>query len=134
MTGLALDASALVPYLLYRDLGPLVAERLARHQGRLHLPHLAVVETTSVIGRLARTNGLSDERARSALEDLRQFPARRWPAEPLLARVWQLRHNFTAYDAVYVALAESLGVALLTHDARLAAAVEQFAECAVEVV
>jgi len=38
---------------------------------------------------------------------------------PLLTRCWELRHNITMYDAAYVALAEVLGVVLLTSDVRL---------------
>ena len=45
-----------------------------------------------------------------------------YPFEPFLDRVWELRHNLTAYDAWYVALAESLGTDLVTADARLVAA------------
>jgi predicted nucleic acid-binding protein len=50
------------------------------------------------------------------------FPIRRYPHTALLDRIWALRHNLTAYDAAYVALAEALGAPLLTCDARLAAA------------
>lgn len=46
----------------------------------------------------------------------------RYPHEPLNDRVWELRENLTAYDATFVALAEALGVPLVTCDARLAAA------------
>ncbi len=42
--------------------------------------------------------------------------------EPLLGRVWALRGNLSAYDAVYVALAEALDTILLTWDRRLARA------------
>ena len=38
-----------------------------------------------------------------------------------LPRVWDLRNNLTAYDAIYVALAEVLDAPLLTRDKRLAA-------------
>ena len=38
--------------------------------------------------------------------------------QPLQARVFELRHNLTAYDAMYVALAETLGLPLLTDDAK----------------
>jgi predicted nucleic acid-binding protein len=38
----------------------------------------------------------------------------------LLPRVWQLRHNFSAYDAAYVGLAEKLRAPLITRDGRLA--------------
>ena len=42
--------------------------------------------------------------------------------ELLLGRVWELRQNLSAYDAVYVALAEALESRLVTCDARLARA------------
>ncbi|MDR2380562.1 MAG: type II toxin-antitoxin system VapC family toxin [Bifidobacteriaceae bacterium] len=71
---------------------------------------------------------------RAAVRDLRDFPARRWPTDGLLARVWALRANLTAYDAVYVALAEALGCVLLTHDNRLATAAKRFADCPVDVL
>ena len=60
--------------------------------------------------------------AAEALTDLADLPLNRYPHLPLLARVWQLRHNVTAYDAVYLALAEALRAPLLTRDARLASA------------
>jgi len=62
------------------------------------------------------------ERGREALADLADFPLRRYPHDFLLPRVWELRNNLTAYDAVYVALAEALGAPLLTRDRRIAAA------------
>ena len=48
------------------------------------------------------------------------LPARRLPHTPLLDRIWELRHNFTAYDAVYIALAEATGSVLYTCDEKLA--------------
>jgi hypothetical protein len=57
-----------------------------------------------------------------ALELLTRFPITRYSHEPLLARIWALRADLTAYDAAYVALAEALGATLLTRDERLAAA------------
>ena len=64
---------------------------------------------------------LTDERRGAlALADLADLPLRRAQHLPLLPRCWELRHNLTPYDAVYVALAEALEVALLTADARLA--------------
>jgi predicted nucleic acid-binding protein len=57
-----------------------------------------------------------------ALADLADLPLNRYPHEFLLPRVWDLRQNFTAYDAVSVALAETLDAPLLTCDRRLAAA------------
>ena len=60
--------------------------------------------------------------AEVALLDLRALDLERHAHEPLLERVWQLRQNLTACDAVYVALAEALEAPLLTCDARLARA------------
>lgn len=62
------------------------------------------------------------ERGRDALADLADFPLQRYPHDLLLPRVWELRNNLTAYDAVYIALAEALGAPLLTRDQRLAGA------------
>ena len=59
--------------------------------------------------------------ARMALADLADFPLHRYPHDVLLQRVWDLRNDFTAYDAMYVALAEALDAPLLTRDKRLAA-------------
>jgi predicted nucleic acid-binding protein len=41
---------------------------------------------------------------------------------PLVAGTWQLRNNFSMYDACYVALADTLHCALITGDARVARA------------
>jgi predicted nucleic acid-binding protein len=57
---------------------------------------------------------------RSSTGDL--LDVERYPHEPFLDRVWGLRNNVTAYDAVYVALAETLGELLVTGDRKLAGA------------
>lgn len=61
---------------------------------------------------------------RNLLDLLDAFPLHRHPHALFLSRVWDLRHNFTAYDAVYVALAEALDATLLTRDRHLATAAE----------
>lgn len=58
-------------------------------------------------------------RARDALTDYLRLPIVRYPGEPLLPRVWELRGRLTAYDATFVALAEALGVPLVTCDRKL---------------
>jgi predicted nucleic acid-binding protein len=131
---LVLDASVLAPYLVADGLGVRVAERLADDAGALHVPHLAIVEVVSCLRGLVRGGHLRGERAAMAGEDLAAFPAVRWPAEPLLPRIWGLRNNLTAYDATYVALTEALDAVLLTHDARLAAATAQLGTAAVEII
>jgi predicted nucleic acid-binding protein len=62
------------------------------------------------------------ELAAAALEDLAALDISRYEHEPLLSRVWELGENVTAYDAVYLALAELLDAPLLTLDGRLATA------------
>jgi predicted nucleic acid-binding protein len=75
--------------------------------------------------RYALAGDIDAERGRAALADLADFPVRRYPHTVLLPRVWELRSNFTAYDAIYVALAEALDASLLTRDQRLAAAAKR---------
>jgi predicted nucleic acid-binding protein len=65
-----------------------------------------------------RAKRLDERRSAQALTDLAALPLQRVPHLPLLARVWELRDNLSAYDASYVALAEALGTVLLTADGR----------------
>ena len=90
--------------------------------GGLTAPELVDVEVPAVLRRHVSAGLLSQERAEKALDDLGAMPIVRASHAPLLQRCWELRENVTPYDAVYVALAESLGVTLLTGDARLARA------------
>lgn len=46
----------------------------------------------------------------------------RYPHAPLGDRMWELRHNLSAYDAAFVALAELLAAPLVTCDGRMASA------------
>ena len=88
----------------------------------LHAPHLLDVEVTQVLRRYTQNTALTAQRAQEALDDLLDFPIERYPHAALLPRAWDLRDNLTAYDAVYVALAEALQTSLLTCDGRLARA------------
>lgn len=117
-----LDASVVVEYLLRSQRGRRVAERLADPDDVIHVPHLLSVDVIQVLRRLVINGELGHDRGEAAVTDLADLAAVRHPHEDLLPRVWQLRDNLTAYDAAYVALAESIGAPLLTSDARLAAA------------
>ncbi|KPF97402.1 twitching motility protein PilT [Rhodopseudomonas sp. AAP120] len=97
-------------------------DRLFTQPETLHAPHLLDVEVAHVLRRYAAIGEIDGERGRAALVDFADTPVQRYPHEVLLPRIWQLRHNLTAYDAAYVALAEALDVPLLTRDKRLAAA------------
>jgi predicted nucleic acid-binding protein len=95
---------------------------MAAHAYEVHIPHLCTIETTSALRSLLLASLITADRARSALDDLQDFAATRHPHEPYLGRVWALRHVVSAYDALYVAMAEALEATLVTCDAQLARA------------
>jgi predicted nucleic acid-binding protein len=99
-----------------------VEERLFVRLETLHAPHLIDVEIAQVVRRYAAAGEIDGERGRAALTDLADLRLLRYPHDLLLPRIWNLRHNLTAYDAAYVALAEALDAPLVTRDRRLAAA------------
>lgn len=118
---IVVDASALLEVLLQTPLGSAFEDRLLDNIQALHAPHLLDVEVAQVVRRLVLARDMDGERAQAAIDDFLAFPVQRHAHEFLLPRVWALRDNFTAYDAIYVALAEVLDATLLTHDRRLAA-------------
>lgn len=120
---IVVDASALLEVLLRTPDAEAVEARLLGKRQTLHAPHLLDVEVAQVLRRYAMTGEIDEKRGSEALADLADFPIRRYPHDFLLQRAWTLRNNFTAYDAVYVALAEALNARLLTRDRRLAAEV-----------
>jgi predicted nucleic acid-binding protein len=89
---------------------------------RLAAPAVIDLEVVSAWRRYSRAGRLSAPRADAALTDLADLPLQRAPHGPLMRRIWDLRHNLSAYDAAYVALAESLDTTLLTGDERLSRA------------
>ena len=95
-------------------------------------PHLIDSEVTHVFRRLVTSRLLSVAEGDSAFDGFRRLIIRRWPVTHLLDRMWKLRHNVSGYDATYIALAEALGVALVTTDQKLAGA--PGLRCRVEVV
>lgn len=89
----------------------------------LAVPHLIDSEVTNALRRLVLRGVLSDDQGSAALRGFSRLTFTRYPADWLRPRLWELRHNLSAYDATYVALAEALDSgALLTIDARLATA------------
>jgi len=91
-----------------------------RAAGELAAPDLIDVETTAVLRKRWIAGTINDERFALAIEDLADLSIDRYPTLPLMRRAYELRANVTAYDAVYVALAEVLDCELLTGDRRLA--------------
>ena len=119
---IVVDASALLEALLRTPAARAVESWLFESGQTLHVPHLLDLEVAQVLRRYAANGEIDGDRGRAALADLADLPLRRYPHDFLLSRVWELRNNLTAYDAVYVALAEALDAPLLTRDRRLAAA------------
>jgi len=119
---IVLDASAAVDWLLQTPAGQNIDKRIYSRNETLHAPHLLDLEVMQVLRRLALQGVVSVRRADEAVRDLLDLRITRYPHLVLLPRIWQLRHNFSAYDAAYIVLAEKLGAALVTRDARLASA------------
>ncbi|MCP3854495.1 MAG: type II toxin-antitoxin system VapC family toxin [Actinomycetia bacterium] len=116
---IVLDASVLANFV--GDDGPdgHHVRSLVATAGDAAIPDLADIETAAVLRKRWIDKTIPARRFATALSDLADSPFRRYPAAPLLSRVYELRANVTAYDAIYVALTEALGWELLTADARL---------------
>jgi len=119
---IVLDASAAVDWLLQTSAGQNIEKRIYSRKQTLHVPDLFDLEVVQVLRRLASQGVVSLNRADEAVRDLLDLRVTRYPPLVLVPRIWQLRHNCSAYDAAYIVLAEKLGAALVTRDARLASA------------
>ncbi len=120
---IVLDASAAVAVLLNLGAGaPRIRDRMDRADDGLHVPHLFEVEVMNVLRRYALGDGFSERRGTELLEDLTTMRITRYPHTALLPRIWELKDNVTAYDAAYIALAETLEAPLVTRDERLSRA------------
>ena len=115
-----LDASAAVDWLLQTPAGEGIERRIYANDESLHAPHLLDLEVAQVLRRLVRQRLVTEHRAGEALSDLLDLRMTRYPHDLFLPRIWQLRHNFSAYDAAYIVLAQKLGATLITRDRRLA--------------
>ncbi len=124
---IVLDASAAVEWLLQTPAGRRIESRIYSRTDTLHAPDLLDLEVTQVFRRLARQGSLPATRLDEALQDFLDLRLNRYPHNLLLSQIWQLRHNFSAYDAAYLVLAESLAAPLITCDSNLASAGAQIA-------
>lgn len=114
---IVVDASAAVSALLHDG----QARRLLAAEP-IHAPHVVDAEVVSVLRRQVASGLLTSEEGRQALNVWSRLGMIRYAAPPLLERIWELREAVTAYDAMYVALAENLDCALVTADTRLSGA------------
>lgn len=118
---LVVDTSAILAALAAHDADPKLIT-LIGEDGDLHAPHLIDTEVLHALRRMTMSGVIADDRATDVRRDFAELALVRYPHEPLNDRVWKLRHNLTAYDATFVALAEALDVPIVTCDARLASA------------
>ena len=116
---IVLDASVVVELLTGGPLADSLRHDLAARDDSFIVPHLLDVEVISAIRSLVAGQRIDSHATNQLLTELAAFPAERYAHTPLLGRVWELRHNFTAYDAVYIALAEATNSVLYTSDAKL---------------
>jgi predicted nucleic acid-binding protein len=110
------DASAVLEVLLNTPAGVEVRRHLFAPEETIHAPHLLDLEVLRGLRRYARNAEMGVLRAEQALQYYATMRLNRYPHDVLAPRVWQLRHNLTAYDASYIALAEALDAPLITRD------------------
>ena len=119
---IVLDASAAIELALNTATGQQVGDRIADEREVIHAPHLIDIELIHVIRRFVLRQAIDATRGEMAIRLWRMLDVQRHEHEPFVMRIWQLRDNFSAYDATYVALAEALSAPLITADQRLAGA------------
>jgi predicted nucleic acid-binding protein len=117
---IVLDASAAIDWLLQTPAGQRIERRIYSRNETLHAPHLVDLEVSQVLRRLVLQNVIPRRRADEAVQDLQDLRISRYAHFVFLSRIWQLRHNFSTYDAAYIVLAEKLGALwlLATLDSR----------------
>lgn len=119
------DCSALFDFLVLNrgsDFNRLLTDRA------LHAPQLLDYEFLATLRRYVSLGRLGASDAMDKLNSFCLFEVERHSVELLRRRIWSLRHNFSAYDASYVVLAEALDVPFVTSDLRLAAAASQYCD------
>jgi predicted nucleic acid-binding protein len=116
---IVLDASVVVELLTNGALADSLRHELAGSEDAFLVPHLLDVEVASALRKLVAGRRIDARRSRELLAGLAALPAERYSHVPLLGRIWELRQNFTAYDAAYIALAEATGSVLYTCDEKL---------------
>ncbi len=120
---LVVDASAILPVLMLDPSAEAVEQRLFDSATVARAPHLLDIEIAHALRREVARGRVRRTFAERALRDLiALLPVERCGHQDILARVWELRANLTAYDAAYVALAELHDAPLITRDVKLAGA------------
>ncbi len=113
------DASVVVAFFIGEDAEAQAASRVLAPDADLWAPHLLDAEVGHALRKAVRANMVTEPIAAASLEDLRELPLQRVPHVGLIEAAWSLRDNVSFYDAIYVSLAERLGIPLVTFDLRL---------------
>lgn len=119
MAEVVTDASALVDLLLANELGHAVRRRIAGHV--LHAPSHLDAEVLSALGRLHRAGELAAHDVESKIGELVVAPIQRHSVKGLVLGAWARHDQLRLVDALYVELAVSRGLPLVTTDRRLRA-------------
>ncbi|MFG1708341.1 type II toxin-antitoxin system VapC family toxin [Nonomuraea sp. M3C6] len=113
---IVIDSSAMVEALAGREAD---AELVDALQASVHAPHLLDVEVLSTLRGLALGGKLTVAAAEQARNDYLALKITRYEIKGIADRIWELRHNYPAYDASYLTLAEALEAPLYTCDRKL---------------
>ena len=119
---IVLDSSAVVEWLLGLPLADAVGARILAADS-LHAPALMDIEVAQVMRRYTAAGEIAADTGERALNVLRDLDVNRYTHESFLTTIWKLRHNLTAYDTAFVALAGVLDAPLITLDRRIAGAI-----------
>lgn len=118
MTALVVDNSLILYVLLNGPGNELLSRRLSEPR-TLHAPHVIDYEFGNALRGLSLGGKVDSDVAQQVRTDFAELRIQRYPGAATADRAWELRNNFTAYDAAYIALAEHLDCPLLTGDAKL---------------
>jgi predicted nucleic acid-binding protein len=118
---IVVDASAVIDLVLAKPASGDILERICARDSQALAPELIEVEVLHVLRRLVLGDELPADRAALAIGYFHDLPIRTMGHRMLARRIWELKHQLSAYDGAYVALAEALDAPLLTSDRRLAA-------------
>lgn len=117
---IVVDTSAVVEFLLGRDEIGFRAREVIAADGQVAVPYAIDLECTSAFRGLVLGKKVSAADAAESLETLEQTNLLRMDHSPFMRRVWELRDNMWPYDAIFVAMAESLDIPLITTDKKYA--------------
>ncbi|WP_406191618.1 MULTISPECIES: type II toxin-antitoxin system VapC family toxin [unclassified Streptomyces] len=128
---IVIGTSALVIFLTHHGTTGSAIRKRVSEATTVYAPTLIDYEIQSALLGLQHGGKLTEKQVTKAMADFTALPLDKHNTLALWDRVRSLHANLSAYDAQYVALAESLGVPLITCDWRIKRS--GAAKCSVEV-